>query len=358
MLRNLRVIARRRGWTAFRLGWMTALAGGYGFILGHIATKYGWPFGYLPTIGICLAMSYTILIFQTLTEVYIYPRLGGLPRRKRFILRQISSSVAHVLGWLLVTGIAGLAMGFSLFQWQAFVSLLVMFMLAVLIIHSFHQLATFYRELREMDLLEEKLKALATEAELRALKAQVNPHFLFNALNTIANLIATDTEKAEESVERLANILRHSLSISSQEFTTVGKELEFIDSYLAIERARFGDKLKFTKDISPDVLGTPIPCFSLQPLVENSIKHGLSANGEVRLAICGHADGGSVNIEIKDEGRGMPEQVIGDIHTNGTGLRNVNERLQKTYGAEYGLRIRKNEPVGTIVMVTIPRKRE
>lgn len=357
MLRNLRIIARRWGWTAFRLGWMTALAGGYGFIVGHIATKYGWPFGYLPAIGICLAMSYTILIFQTLTEAYIYPRLGGLPRRKRFILRQVSSSVAHVLGWLLVTGIAGLAMGFSLFQWQAFVFLLVMFMVAVLIIHSFHQLTTFYRELREMDLLEEKLKTLATEAELRALKAQINPHFLFNALNTIANLIATDTEKAEESVERLANIFRYSLSTSNKGLTTIEEELQFIDSYLEIEKARFGDTLKVTKDIPPDILDTPIPSLSLQPLVENCIKHGLSANEEVRLAICGHMDGESVNIEIKDEGRGMPEQVIGDIHTNGTGLRNVNERLQKTYGAEYGLKIRKNEPVGTVVTVTLPRKK-
>ena len=178
----------------------------------------------------------------------------------------------------------------------------------------------------------------------------------YNSLNTIANLISTSPSKAEEAVERLADIFRYALSASNKEFVTLRDELEFIDSYLEIEKARFGDRLKVSRDISPEILDTPIPNLILQPLVENSIKYGFTENGEVRMEISGYIDGDSANVEIKDQDRGIPEEVRRSVYTNGTGLRNVNERLKKTYGENYGLEIKENSPRGTVAIVTIPKR--
>jgi LytS/YehU family sensor histidine kinase len=127
-------------------------------------------------------------------------------------------------------------------------------------------------------------------------------------------------------------------------------------NYLEIEKARFGDRLKVTKDISPEILDTPIPNLILQPLVENSIKHGFDEDGEVRMEIASYVDGNSVKVEIKDEGKAAAEEIRKGIYTNGTGLRNVNERLKKTYGEDYGLEIKENSSGGTVAIVTIPKR--
>ena len=239
--------------------------------------------------------------------------------------------------------IVGLIVGFSLFRKEVLIWL-GMFIVVVLIVHSIHQLVSFYRELSEKDVLEEKLKTLAAQAELKALRAQINPLFLFNSLNTIASLVSTNPPKAEESIERLADIFRYALSASDKELVTLRDELDFVDSYLEIEKARFGDKLKISRAVLPEILDTLIPSLILQPLAENSIKHGSAENGEVRMEIIGYMDGDTVKVKIKDEGRGIPEEIKRGIYTNGTGLRNVNERLKKVYGEGYGLEIKENKP--------------
>jgi len=341
--------------TLRRFGWATLWGLGFGVAVGYVATKYGWGFGYLTAIGMTLGCAYAIQIFCSLTEAYLYPRFERFSRGKKLGLQQVSILLAHIVGWLIPVWIAGIIIGFSLFQKEVLIWLGI-FIVCILIAYSIHQLVIFYRELREKDVLEEKLKTLAAQAELKALRAQINPHFLFNSLNTIASLISTNPPKAEEAVERLADIFRYALAASDREFVTLRDELDFIDSYLEIEKARFGGRLKVSSDVSPEILGTPIPSLILQPLVENSIKHGFAENGEVRIEISGYTDGASVKVEIEDEGRGIPEEIRRGIYTNGTGLRNVNERLKKTYGDDYGLEIRGNKPYGTVAMVTIPKR--
>jgi len=328
---------------------------GFGIAVGYAATRYSWGFGYLTAIGMTLGCAYAIQIFCSLTEAYLYPRFERFSRGKKLGLQQVSILLAHILGWLIPMWIVGMIAGFSLFQKEVLIWLGI-FIVCISIAHSIRQLVIFYRELREKDVLEEKLKTLAAQAELKALQAQINPHFLFNSLNTIASLISTNPPKAEEAVERLADTFRYALSASGKEFVTLRDELDFIDSYLEIEKARFGGRLKVSRDVSPEILGTPIPSLILQPLVENSIKHGFAENGEVRIEISGYTDGDSVKVEIEDEGRGIPEEIRRGIYTNGTGLRNVNERLKKTYGDDYGLEIRGNKPYGTVAMVTIPKR--
>jgi two-component sensor histidine kinase len=338
-----------------QLGWSTLIGMVSGLAVGYATRDY---LDYPTALGMCLGCAYTIQIFQALTEVYIYPRFEGFSRGKRLYLQQASSLLAHILGWLIPVWIVGMVIGFGLPELAVLIWLGI-FIAFVLIIHLVHQSVSFYRELREKDVLEERLKTLATQAELKALRAQISPHFLFNSLNTIASLISTKPQKAEESIERLADIFRYALSASDREFVTLRDELEFIDSYLEIQKARFGDRLVIAKSISPEILDIPIPSLILQPLVENSIKHGQVQTGEMRIEIIGYMDGDLVKVEIKDEGKGAPEEVRAGIYTtNGTGLRNVNERLQKIYGESYGLKIKENEPNGTLVVVTIPKGKD
>jgi sensor histidine kinase YesM len=348
---NLKLILRQ-------LGFGTLFGLAFGIPLGYVATDYlELPIGYVSAIGICLGCAYGIQIFQTITEVCLYPRFRRLSRGKNLAFQVLSSALAHFFGWLLAVWIASLVIGFELLRGAIFIWL-GSFIVGVLIIHLTHQLVNFYRELREKDVLEEKLKTLAAQAELKALRAQINPHFLFNSLNTIASLVNSDPSKAEESVERLADIFRYALSASDKEFVTLRDELEFIDSYLEIEKARFGERLEVTKDISPNILDTPIPSLILQPLVENSIKHGSGENGKMRISINGRMDSELIQLAIKDEGKGVPEHIINGVYTNGTGLRNVSERLHRVYSEEYGLEIKENTPSGTIAIVTIPREKK
>lgn len=340
-----------------QFGWATLWGLGFGIAVGYVATKYGWGFGYPVAIGMTLGCAYTIQIFCYLTEAYFYPRFEPFSRGKKLACQMSSSFLAHIVGWLIPVWIVSMVIGFSLFRKEVLIWLGI-FTMCILIAHSIHQLVIFYQELREKDVLEEKLKRLAAQAELKALRAQINPHFLFNSLNTIANLVSTDPPKAEEAVERLADIFRYALSASDKEFVTLRDELDFVDSYLEIEKARFRARLKLTKEISPEIFDTPIPSLILQPLVENSIKHGFAENGEVRMEITGYIDGNSVKVEIKDEGKGTPEEIRRGMYTNGAGLRNVNERLKKTYGEKYGLELKENDPSGTIATVTIPRLRK
>jgi sensor histidine kinase YesM len=324
---------------------------GAGFGIGVANTT---PIGYSGAMIMCMGCTYCMMLFDHLTEIFVFPRFTGFARGKKLTFRMISSLFAHIAGWFIPLTIAGAIIGFRLFQWQVFLWLGVLIIVLV-ITHSIHMLVIFYRELNEKDVLEEKLKTLAAEAELKALRAQINPHFLFNSLNTIASLIHSDPAKAEASIIKLADIFRYALSASDKELVTLGDEIAFVDSYLEIEKARFGERLQITRAIPPDIIKVLIPSLVLQPLVENSIKHGSEENGKMTVAISVQPDGDLIRIGIKDEGKGIPDDIQKGIYSRGTGLRNVSERLRRVYGEPYGLAMKKGEQGGTIATITIPR---
>jgi sensor histidine kinase YesM len=327
----------------------------FGAALGYVASKYQSGVSYPVAMGMVLGCAYGVEIFDILAAAHFYPRFEIYPRSKKLILRMSSSGLVHILGWLLMVWIAGLILGFNLLQWGVLMWLAI-YIAVFLIVRTIRQLIDFQRELRQKDLLEERLKALATQAELKALKAQINPHFLFNSLNTVASLTNSDPRKAEEATLKLADVFRYTLSSSNREFVTLQDELDFLDSYLDVEKARFGDKLEISKSVQAETLSTRVPSLILQPLVENCLKHGRTAEGNARIEIRCFLEGNEVKIGILDHGRGAPEEIKRGLYTKGTGLKNVNERLLKIYGDRYGLKISDNRPNGAVAMVTVPRE--
>jgi two-component system, LytTR family, sensor kinase len=201
--------------------------------------------------------------------------------------------------------------------------------------------------------LQEQEKLLLA-AKIEALASQISPHFLFNTLASISSLIRTQPETARMLITKLSGLLRR-LMRSTDHFVTLREELESIDEYLAIEEVRFGPQLRVDKRISPDTLEVIVPSMILQPLVENSIKHGLARKvGGGRITITTMADVGHTIIEVVDDGVGMTEERLGHALGDGIGLSNVNERLRTIYGVTYSLKLTSVPGHGTCARVEIP----
>ncbi|MDP8982034.1 MAG: histidine kinase [Acidobacteriota bacterium] len=205
------------------------------------------------------------------------------------------------------------------------------------------------RQSREALLLQQ-----VTEAELRALRAQINPHFLFNCLNTIADLVVRNPARAETMTLRLAEVFRHVLDHSSRPLTSIRDEIEFLRTYLYIEEARFGDRLQVKFDVAPELEGAQIPSLILQPLVENALKHGLGPKpGPGQLIITVRADGDRLQMTVEDDGMGP-----GKHRSHGLGLVNIAERLQTLYQDRASVSLRPREAGGSVATVVIPLGRE
>jgi two-component system LytT family sensor kinase len=204
----------------------------------------------------------------------------------------------------------------------------------------------------------ETQQARLTEARLAALTNQINPHFLFNTLNSIATLIRIDPESARGMIYRLSKILRRLLR-KTENFSPLREEISFMDDYLAIEMVRFGEKLRFEKEIDPQTLDLPIPSMILQPIIENSIKHGLASKvdgGTVRVRAW--LDGAKLNISIEDDGVGIEESKLGTLFESGIGVSNVNERLRVLFGPRYRMIVESKPGQGTQTLMEIPEWEE
>ena len=201
--------------------------------------------------------------------------------------------------------------------------------------------------------LQEQEKLLMA-AKLEALASQINPHFLFNTLTSVSSLIRSEPDMARTVITKLSGLLRRLLR-SHEHFVSLREELASIDEYLDIEAVRFGSSLVVEKQISPESLDVVVPSMILQPLVENSIKHGLSRKlGEGRLVIRAAVVDGHAVIEVVDNGSGLPEPQMERASTGGIGLKNVNERLRVIYGANYQLKLDSTPGQGTCARIEIP----
>lgn len=201
--------------------------------------------------------------------------------------------------------------------------------------------------------LQEQEKLLLA-SKIEALASQINPHFLFNTLASISSLVRTQPETARMLITKLSGLLRR-LMRSTDHFVTLREELASVDEYLAIEVVRFGPQLRVDKQVSDDTLDIIVPSMILQPLVENSIKHGLArkvGGGQITIRTV-RRDGHAV-IDVLDDGLGMSEERLGRAFGHGIGLNNVNERLRTIYGASYHLKLTSSPGRGTCASLDIP----
>jgi two-component system, LytTR family, sensor kinase len=208
-------------------------------------------------------------------------------------------------------------------------------------------------------------RARLDRAEVLALRAQISPHFIYNALTTIASFVRTDPDRARELILEFADFTRYSFR-SAGPYTVLADELRNIDRYLVLERARFGPNLSVTLRIAPEVLTVVVPFLALQPLVENAVRHGLAGRQSGSVEIVAHDEGSDCIITIEDDGVGMDPDALrsgsGDVLSDGeqsahVGLTNVDHRLRAAFGNDYGLVVETAPGAGTKVIMRVPKFR-
>jgi two-component system LytT family sensor kinase len=219
----------------------------------------------------------------------------------------------------------------------------------VLIAH----VASYYRNLRERELRTSQLQAQLEKSRLQALKSQLQPHFLFNTLNSISALMLTDVQAADRMIVRLGDLLRITLESAGTQMTTLSRELEFVNCYVEIEKVRFQERLTVIVDVAPDTLDASVPHLLLQPLVDNAIKHGIArmtAGGEIRIS--SSHNNGDLHLEVRDNGPGLRES--GRSASGGMGLRITRERLETIYGLNQSVQLASLPEGGMLARVSIP----
>lgn len=198
----------------------------------------------------------------------------------------------------------------------------------------------YQQQLRDKEQREAELRLHANQMELAVLKAQLNPHFLFNTLNSINALVGSDPEAARLVLARLAEVLRYSLESDRQQLIPLSEELRFVETYLAIEKARFGKRLQVKMEIDESARPLLVPPMILQPLAENAVKHGIAPKeegGELALRVQRRHD--HLEIEVADNGAGLTAALPNDLMNNGKGLHNTDMRLRKMFGEAAALQI-------------------
>lgn len=210
----------------------------------------------------------------------------------------------------------------------------------------------YYRKFHEREVRAAELETHLTEARLQALQMQLNPHFLFNTLNAISSLMHKDVEEADRMIVHLSDLLRYALDSTEAQEVPLRQELDFLDRYLQIQQARFGDRLAVRREISDETLDAHVPNLVLQPLVENAIEHGIAPHarpGEIVLRARRRDD--RLELEVQDNGAGLPaDKPLVD----GIGLSNTRARLLQLYGPAHELQLTNGGGGGLVVRIRIP----
>lgn len=259
------------------------------------------------------------------------------------IIRLVPWAVAKKLGWV--------ESGPPPF-WPEYRGLFMHFITASVVIFAYTVIAwyavTNYREAKETRLESAELSALLQQAQLQALRSQLNPHFLFNTLHSIAELIHENPRHAERMLLQLGELLRKSLKTQSLE-VPLSEEIDFIRGYLAIEQMRLGDRLEVVWRVDEHVLSARVPSLILQPIVENAVKHGVAASSQTgRLEISASREGDHLRLEVRDNGPGVKEGATG----SGIGIGHTRARLLRLYGARASFETKNDQ--GLIASMRLP----
>lgn len=319
-----------------------------------------------PNIGWGLAL------WRALADWYVFALLSipalWVARRFAFSAGQwrralgahLISSALFSLGWLTLRALMEqwrtrgemepLTFG-SAFSQALVVALFFTFLVYWGVIVGQHAFA-YYEKFHDREVRAAELETRLTQARLQALQMQLNPHFLFNTLNAISSLMHKDVEEADRMIVHLSDLLRYALESTEAQEVPLRQELEFLDRYLQIQKARFGERLVVQRDVPDETLDVKVPNLVLQPLVENAIEHGIAPHartGEIVLRARRQAD--RLELEVRDNGAGLP---AGGEQVDGIGLSNTRARLVQLYGQAHELRLANGEKGGMVVHVSIP----
>ena len=298
-------------------------------VILYLARRFPFDDGKWKTsLPVHVVACVAIALIQLLIDSFVLTRLGYPPNRtfpdffeayKFFVLVNLHLSI------LIYMGVVGI--------WSAY---------------------SYYQKYRERELMASQLEARLAQSRLQVLKMQLHPHFLFNTLNAISELIYKDPESADRMLTDLSDLLRLSFENLEVQEISLKQELEFLEKYLEIEQMRFHDRLSVHMRIAPDVLDASVPNMILQPLVENAIKHGIAPRSSGgRIDINAERNNGHLEIEVSDDGLGVP---FGDLDNlpEGVGLSNTRRRLKHLYGDRHRFDLRKLEKGGLGVTLEIP----
>jgi len=317
-------------------------------------TMYGarpgtYAFAYQISLVFAFVVRAAILIYK----FAVLPRLRGRDGRTGFAVEGAGYMVASILGSFAA------AYGIHLFLMPGFLgsplAIARAFAYTILFSTTIGGIAyaiAFYRESIARARAIESMRTDLAQAELRALRAQIHPHFLFNTLNTIASLIRENPAQAEETTTRLAEVFRYTLRASEHEHARLGDELELLRAYLDIERTRFGDRLRVVERVEAGLDSLAVPSLLLQPLVENAVRYAASARTEgATVTISAARRGDLLALEVADDGPG----IDGDAAPSGTGfgLHSVRERL-RALGPPHAIEVDTSPGRGTRVRITLP----
>lgn len=335
----------------------------------HLALVYGFIFRTWVPIPLAV-ISATIMSSATLALWWwVFPRTSRSTPGRRWALQLAAAALVFMLlsflfteGRALFTGAPSIFRPYdggdkvvtipaAMLHWgPLIITLIPVVPTAILAVVGFN---LHWSRISDLQLRERQLRELAVSSQLAALRAQVNPHFFFNSLNSIAQLISSDPDKAERCVERLADIYRYILGRTQAEFVSLADELQVAEAYLEIEKARFGDDLNIEEVVEESARDVRLPGLILQPLVENAVRHGISrkiGGGTVRIQA--DIDRGHLRLVVRDTGSGMIE--VATAFERGVGLRNVHDRLVNLYGPEYVPLLESRPGEGTAVTLRIP----
>ena len=282
------------------------------------------------SVFVHIVASVVVAFFQLAIDTFLLTRLGYPPNRQFQSFLEAYQYFIYInlhFGLLIYWGIVGIKSAYS-----------------------------YYQKYRERELVASKLEARLAQSRLQVLKGQLQPHFLFNTLNAISELIYKDQEAAERMLGDLSDLLRLSFEKLEVQEISLKQELEFLKKYLEIEQMRFHDRLRVEMEISPETLDASVPNMILQPLVENAIKHGIaprSTGGKIRIGAV--RNNGSLELSVADNGIGVPFNDIGNV-SEGVGLSNTRRRLKHLYGERQKFELKTADASGLKVNLTIPFK--
>lgn len=329
------------------------------FVFGSLYVREWTWSAYRTALVIALVFGIVMRLLPGQLAPWLVARLvpSKMPRSAKTVVIMVSVyALSGLIGTYLALTFSGWIFNFDFFQsWKAvYIQLFIGLVMTLLVAVTIYGVMA-HRELLIRTRETEEARKAALVAELRALRAQVNPHFLFNTLNSISALIAIDSKLADRVVQKLADIFRYVLIASDKETVTLAEELEFVRNYLEIEKVRFDDRLKISIRSETGTESVPVPSLILQPIVENAIKHGVSGDTSGgSIDITAVWQNGHLAIHVVDSGANTPGMLQG----LGVGLRNVQDRLHKTYGSSAVVRLSPQPSGGTCVELEIPIRRD